>query len=72
MKPHRIGLWIYELRVKLSNDLPYMLESWFHDSIGTIGETTLMSNVVAHWDASYIRSTWNGCPILCLFSTHTI
>ena len=43
-KPDRVGLWIYELCVKLSNDLPYML----HDSIGSIGETTPVSDVVAH------------------------
>ena len=49
MKPDRVGLWIYELCVKLSNDLPYMLDLCLHDSIGTIGETTPMSDVVAHW-----------------------
>ena len=48
MKPDRVGLWIYELCVKLSNDLPYMLDLWLHDSIGNIGETNPVSDVVAN------------------------
>ena len=48
MKPDRVSLWIYGLCVRLSNDIPYMLDLWLHDSIGTIGETTL-SDVMAHW-----------------------
>ena len=49
MKPDGMDFWIYELCIKLSNDLPYMLDLWLHSSIGTIGETTPVSNVVAHW-----------------------
>ena len=52
MKPDRVGLWIYELCVKLSNDLPYVLDLWLHDSVDTIGETTPVSDVVAHWGRS--------------------
>ena len=48
-KSDRVGLWIYELCVKLSNNLPYMLDLWLHDSIGDIGEITPVSNVAAHW-----------------------
>ena len=50
VKPDRVGLWIYELCVKLSNDLPYMLDLWLYDSIGNIGETNPVSDVVAHWE----------------------
>ena len=48
MKPDRVGLWIYELCVKLSNELPYMLDFWLHDSISNIGESTPVSDVVSH------------------------
>ena len=49
-KPDREGLWICDLCLKLSYDLPCLIrrDLLLHDSIGNIGETTPISAIVAH------------------------
>ena len=49
MKPDRVGLWVYELCVKLNNKASYMLDLWLHDAIGNLGEFIPVSKVVRHW-----------------------
>ena len=44
-----MGLWVYELCVKLSNKHAYMLDMWLHDAIADLGESIPVSAVVEHW-----------------------
>ena len=53
-KPDRVGLWVYELCVKLSNKAPYMLDLWLHDAISILGESIPVSKVVMDGPRSFI------------------
>ena len=60
-KPDRVGLWVYELIVKLANRAPYMLDLWLHDAISLLGESIPVCKVVAHW--AKIIHTFNASRI---------
>lgn len=49
MKPDRVGLWVYELCVRLANKTSYMLDLWLHDAVSLHGESIPVSKVVKHW-----------------------
>ena len=49
MKPDCIGLWVYELCVKLNNKAPYMQDLWLHAAISVLGESIPVNKVVRHW-----------------------
>ena len=48
VKPDSIGLWVYELCVKLINKAALLLDRRLHDAISIIGESTAVSMVVRH------------------------
>ena len=49
MKPDRVGLWVYELCVRLSNKTSYILDLWLYDAVSLLGESIPVSKVVKHW-----------------------
>ena len=48
-KPDRVGLWVYELCVRLSDQLPFTLDIRLHDAISLLGETIPVNKVVTLW-----------------------
>jgi hypothetical protein len=48
-KPDHIGLWNYELTIRLSNGMPYLIYVRSHSSNSSVGEKIFTSEIVQQW-----------------------
>lgn len=65
-KPDRVGLWFYQLAGRFSNNLPYLLDTFMHDSsTGTVK----VSTVVERW-ADVIKAVPNSDMCYLAFDSY--